>query len=65
LEGFHVPAIQGAYSSCARDSLRVKCVGALGVIAMRQGDIENNKVSTGLKKEKQKTTRKFFATCEF
>ncbi|KAG2187982.1 hypothetical protein INT44_000732 [Umbelopsis vinacea] len=43
LQGFHVPALQGAYSSCARDSLRVKCVGALGVISMRQGDIETNK----------------------
>ncbi|CAO3668115.1 unnamed protein product [Umbelopsis ramanniana] len=43
LQDFHVPAIQGAYSSCARDSLRVKCVGALGVIAMRQGDIKTNK----------------------
>jgi len=43
LQGFHVPALQGAYSSCARDSMRVKCIGTLGVIAMRQGDIATNK----------------------
>jgi len=43
LQGFHVPALQGAYSSCARDSMRIKCIGALGVIGMRQGDIDTNK----------------------
>lgn len=27
--------------------MRVKCIGTLGVIAMRQGDIATNKVSDG------------------
>lgn len=43
LQEFHVPALLGSYNSSARDSMRVKCIGTLGVIAMRQGDVETNK----------------------
>ncbi|KAG0368264.1 armadillo-type protein [Gamsiella multidivaricata] len=44
LSDFHVPALMGAYSSTASDSMRVKAIGCLGVIARRQGAIETNKV---------------------
>ncbi|KAF9151841.1 hypothetical protein BG015_006136 [Linnemannia schmuckeri] len=44
LSDFHVPALMGAYSSTISDSMRVKAIGCLGVIARRQGAIETNKV---------------------
>ncbi|KAG0245643.1 armadillo-type protein [Mortierella sp. GBAus27b] len=44
LSDFHVPALMGAYSSTTSDSMRVKTIGCLGVIARRQGAIETNKV---------------------
>ncbi|KAG0325786.1 hypothetical protein BGZ99_000163 [Dissophora globulifera] len=44
LGGFHIPALMGAYSSTTSDSMRVKSIGCLGVIARRQGAIETNKV---------------------
>ncbi|KAF9909723.1 hypothetical protein EC991_008204 [Linnemannia zychae] len=44
LSDFHIPALMGAYSSTTSDSMRVKAIGCLGVIARRQGAIETNKV---------------------
>lgn len=44
LSDFHIPALMGAYSSTTSDSMRVKAIGCLGVIAKRQGAIETNKV---------------------
>ncbi|KAF9935958.1 hypothetical protein BGZ65_002853 [Modicella reniformis] len=44
LSDFHIPALMGAYSSTTSDSMRVKTIGCLGVIAKRQGAIESNKV---------------------
>ncbi|KAF9966774.1 hypothetical protein BGZ70_001318 [Mortierella alpina] len=44
LSEFHIPALMGAYASTTSDSMRVKSIGCLGVIARRQGSIENNKV---------------------
>ncbi|ORZ26498.1 armadillo-type protein [Lobosporangium transversale] len=44
LSDFHVPALIGAYASTTSDSMRVKTIGCLGVIARRQGAIETNKV---------------------
>ncbi|KAF9423186.1 hypothetical protein BGZ94_008367 [Podila epigama] len=44
LADFHVPALMGAYSTTTSDSMRVKTIGCLGVIARRQGAIETNKV---------------------
>ncbi|KAF9104037.1 hypothetical protein BGX27_010263 [Mortierella sp. AM989] len=41
---FHIPALIGAYSSTSSDSMRVKAIGCLGMIARRQGAIETNKV---------------------
>ncbi|KAG0089287.1 hypothetical protein BGZ93_003756 [Podila epicladia] len=43
LADFHIPALMGAYSSTTSDSMRVKTIGCLGVIARRQGAIETNK----------------------
>ncbi|KAF8941115.1 armadillo-type protein [Dissophora ornata] len=44
LADFHVPALMGTYSSTTSDSMRVKTIGCLGVIARRQGAIDTNKV---------------------
>ncbi|KAF9132962.1 hypothetical protein BGW39_010953 [Mortierella sp. 14UC] len=44
LSDFHIPALMGAYSSTTSDSMRVKAIGCLGVIARRQGAVEANKV---------------------
>ncbi|KAG0279516.1 hypothetical protein BGZ95_001032 [Linnemannia exigua] len=44
LSDFHIPALMGAYSSTTSDSMRVKAIGCLGVVARRQGAIETNKV---------------------
>ncbi|KAF8951567.1 hypothetical protein BGZ46_003909 [Entomortierella lignicola] len=44
LADFHIPALMGSYSSTTSDSMRVKVIGCLGVIARRQGAIETNKV---------------------
>ncbi|KAF9356842.1 hypothetical protein BGX26_004657 [Mortierella sp. AD094] len=44
LSEFHIPALMGAYSSTTSDSMRVKAIGCLSVIARRQGAIETNKV---------------------
>lgn len=44
LADFHIPALMGAYTSTTSDSMRVKTIGCLGVIAKRQGSIETNKV---------------------
>ncbi|GJJ76330.1 hypothetical protein EMPS_08689 [Entomortierella parvispora] len=44
LSDFHIPALIGAYASTTSDSMRVKAIGCLGVVARRQGAIENNKV---------------------
>ncbi|KAI1299933.1 hypothetical protein EDD11_006353 [Mortierella claussenii] len=41
---FQVQALMGAYASTTSDSMRVKAIGCLGVIARRQGAIETNKV---------------------
>ncbi|KAF9318150.1 hypothetical protein BG003_011710 [Podila horticola] len=43
LADFHIPSLMGAYTSTTSDSMRVKTVGCLGVIARRQGAIETNK----------------------
>ncbi|KAG0359114.1 hypothetical protein BG005_001343 [Podila minutissima] len=43
LADFHIPALMGAYTSTTSDSMRVKTIGCLGVIARRQGAIEANK----------------------
>ncbi|KAI9240153.1 MAG: armadillo-type protein [Podila humilis] len=43
LADFHIPALMGAYTSTTSDSMRVKSIGCLGVIAKRQGAIETNK----------------------
>ncbi|KAF9082634.1 hypothetical protein BGX23_012266 [Mortierella sp. AD031] len=43
LSDFHIPALMGAYASTTSDSMRVKAIGCLGVIARRQGAIEANK----------------------
>lgn len=44
LADFHISALMGAYTSTTSDSMRVKSIGCLGVIARRQGAIETNKV---------------------
>lgn len=44
LSDFHIPALMGAYGSTTSDSMRVKAIGCLGVVARRQGAIDNNKV---------------------
>jgi hypothetical protein len=44
LSDFHIPALMGAYSSTTSDSMRVKAIGCLGVVARRQGAVETNKV---------------------
>ncbi|KAG0208513.1 hypothetical protein BGX28_000567 [Mortierella sp. GBA30] len=44
LTEFHIPALMGAYASTSSDSMRVKAIGCLGVIARRQGSIDTNKV---------------------
>lgn len=44
LSDFHIPALMGTYTSTASDSMRVKTIGCLGVIARRKGAIEANKV---------------------
>lgn len=46
LSDFHIPALMGAYASTTSDSMRVKAIGCLGMIARRQGAIETNKVSS-------------------
>lgn len=38
-------ALCGTYEMIPLESMRVKIVGALGPIAMRQGDVLTNKVS--------------------
>ncbi|KAG0038427.1 hypothetical protein BGZ82_000251 [Podila clonocystis] len=43
LADFHIPALMGAYTATTSDSMRVKTIGCLGVIARRQGAIETNK----------------------
>lgn len=48
LSDFHIPALMGAYASTTSDSMRVKAIGCLGVVARRQGAIENNKVRKDL-----------------
>jgi hypothetical protein len=40
----HIQALMGSYTSTTSDSMRVKTIGCLGVIARRQGAIEANKV---------------------
>ncbi|KAF9184682.1 hypothetical protein BGZ51_006474 [Haplosporangium sp. Z 767] len=44
LSDFHIPALMGAYASTTSDSMRVKSIGCLGMIARRQGAVETNKV---------------------
>ncbi|KAG0000924.1 hypothetical protein BGZ80_006263 [Entomortierella chlamydospora] len=44
LDESHIPALMGTYSSTTSDSMRVKTIGCLSVIARRQGAIETNKV---------------------
>ncbi|KAF7721012.1 hypothetical protein EC973_005562 [Apophysomyces ossiformis] len=43
LEASDVPALCGAYQMATSESMRVKIVGCLGPIALRQGDISTNK----------------------
>ncbi|KAI9473535.1 MAG: armadillo-type protein [Benjaminiella poitrasii] len=43
LEASHVPTLCGAYKMTNRESMKVKIVGCLGPIAVRQGDINTNK----------------------
>ncbi|KAI8094205.1 armadillo-type protein [Thamnidium elegans] len=43
LEPNHVPALCGAFRASTNESMRVKIVGCLGPIAVRQGDINTNK----------------------
>ncbi|KAF9169583.1 hypothetical protein BGX21_010536 [Mortierella sp. AD011] len=44
LDESHIPALMGTYSSTTSDSMRVKTIGCLSVIARSQGAIETNKV---------------------
>ncbi|RUS17101.1 hypothetical protein BC937DRAFT_90414 [Endogone sp. FLAS-F59071] len=44
LAPFHVPALRGSYTSTISDTMRVKSIGALGVIARKQGAVDTNKV---------------------
>ncbi|KAF9433147.1 hypothetical protein BGZ76_009826 [Entomortierella beljakovae] len=44
LSDFHIPALMGTYASTTSDSMRVKSIGCLGVIARRQGAIDTNKI---------------------
>ncbi|KAG0341537.1 hypothetical protein BG004_005993 [Podila humilis] len=44
LADFHIAALMGSYASATSDSMRVKTIGCLGVIAKRQGAVETNKI---------------------
>ncbi|KAG0166448.1 hypothetical protein DFQ28_007283 [Apophysomyces sp. BC1034] len=43
LDASDVPTLCGAYQAASSESMRVKIVGCLGPIALRQGDINTNK----------------------